>query len=176
MNQVLMAIGRVQRTSGNEVYLWAQDCITKSSAELVADKRFPRLDREIAAKLLKVVRKGRFGLLFQQMVEQERSISGGVPNGCCMLRAIFRHFQLERDRIGMLGERNLLNLRLGGTALSDVEAFREKYQYVLATITLDDLPKSTAMFNHLVDELERCHVLKSKVEKARVAPVGSHRR
>ena len=25
-----------------------------------------------------------------------------------MLRKIFKHFQLERDRIGMLGERNLL--------------------------------------------------------------------
>ena len=47
-------------------------------------------------------------------VESERMTTGSVPNGRCMLRAIFRHFQLEKDRIGMLAERNLLNIRLGG--------------------------------------------------------------
>ena len=107
VNQVLMAIGRLQKTPGDEVYQWAQACMSSTEQELIADKRFPRLDREIAAKLLKTCRKGKFGLLFQNMVEQERISSGGMPVGRIMLRAIFKHFQLERDRLGSLGGRNL---------------------------------------------------------------------
>ena len=176
INQVLMAIGKVQRTAGDEVYIWAQECMTLTDTQLKADLRFPRLNREIAAKLIRACRKGRFGLLFQQQVEQERSRSGGMPNGRCMLRAIFRHFQLERDRIGMLAERNLLSTRLAGGSLQDLEDFRDKYLYVLTTIPDADLPKPSTMFNHLIDELDKCPALKQKVEKARESRPGSHRR
>ena len=69
VNQVLMAIGRLQKTTGDKLYLWAQDCLTSSEEQLRADKRFPRTTREIAAKPLKTCRKGKFGLLFQNMVE-----------------------------------------------------------------------------------------------------------
>ena len=171
-----MAIGKVQRTAGDEVYIWAQECMTLSDTQLKADLRFPRLNREIAAKLICACRKGRFGGLFQQQVEQERSRSGGMPNGRCMLRAIFRHLQLERDRIGMLAERNLLSTRLAGESLQDLEDFRDKYLYVLTTIPDADLPKPSAMFNHLIDELDGCPSLKQKVEKARESKPGSHRR
>ena len=57
---VLMVIGKVQRTAGDEVYIWAQECMTLTDSQLKADLRFPRLNREIRA-----CRKGRFGLLFQ---------------------------------------------------------------------------------------------------------------
>ena len=176
VNQVLMAIGKVQRSPGNEVYLWAQDCMKLDDKALASDLRFPRLDREIAAKLIKVCRSGRFGLLFQQMVESERMTTGGMPNGRCMLRAIFRHFQLEKDRVGMLAERNLLNIRLGGGSIAELIAFRDKYLYVMTTIPLDDQPRETTLFYHLIDELDKCQVLKAKVEKAREAGQSSHRR
>ena len=171
-----MAIGKVQRSPGNEVYLWAQDCMKLDDKALASDLRFPRLDREIAAKLIKVCRSGRFGLLFQQMVESERMSTGGMPNGRCMLRAIFRHFQLEKDRIGMLAERNLLNIRLGGGSIAELITFRDKYLYVMTTIPLDDKPRETTLFNHLIDELDKCPTLKAKVEKAREAGPSSHRR
>ena len=106
--------------------------------------------------------------MFQQQVEQERTRSGGMPNGRCMLRAIFRHFQLERDRIGMLAERNLLNTRLAGGSLEVLD--------VLTTIPDADLPKPSTLFNHLIDELDKCPTLKPKVEKARESKPGSHRR
>ena len=176
VNQVLMAIGKVQRSPGNEVYPWAQDCMKLDDKALASDLRFPRLDREIAAKLIKVCRSGRFGLLFQQMVESERMSTGGMPNGRCMLRAIFRHFQLEKDRIGMLAERNLLNIRLGGGSIAELIAFRDKYLYVMTAIPLDDQPRETTLFNHLIDELDKCPTLKAKVEKAREAGLSSHRR
>ena len=176
VNQLLMAIGKVQRLPGNEVYLWAQDCMKLDEKSLTSDLRFPRLDREIAAKLIKVCRSGRFGLLFQQMVESERMTTGGMPNGRCMLRAIFRHLQLEKNRIGMLAERNLLNIRLGGGSIAELIAFRDKYLYVMTTIPLDGQPRETTLFNHLIDELDKCQALKSKVEKAREGGLTSHRR
>ena len=67
--------------TGDELYLWAQDCLTSSEEQLRADKRFPRTTRKIAAKLLKTCRKGKFGLLFQNMVEHERNTAGTMPMG-----------------------------------------------------------------------------------------------
>ena len=176
VNQVLMSIGKLQKTHGHEVYAWAQECLTHDEAILKADPRFPRTDREIAAKLLKTCKSGRFGILFQQMVEAERADSGGMPCGRVMLRMIFKHFQLERDRIGMLGERNLLQLRVPGKNVSDLEAFKQKYEYILQTIPNSDLPREQTLFNHLIDELEKSPVMAYKVQKAREAPFGSHRR
>ena len=72
-----------------------------------------------------------------------------------MLRKIFHHFKLERDRLGMLSERNLLSLRLNGTTLCELESFRDKYQY-MTTIPIDDMPRDQTLYNHLMDELDRC--------------------
>ena len=142
---------------------------------LKKDSRFPRLNREIAAKLIKVCKKGKCGLLFQQMVESERLTTGSMPNGRVMLRAIIRHFQLERDRQGMLGERNLLQLKLHGNSISDLETFRDKYLYILSAIPHSELPREQTLFNHLMDELERSPI-SDKIRKAREAPHNSHRR
>ena len=131
VNQVLMAIGRLQKTPGDEVYQWAQACMSSTKQELIADKRFPRLDREIAA--------------------------------------IFKHFQLERGRLGTLGGRNLLKLSLAGPSLADLDAFREKYVYVLTAIPVAEQPRETSLFDHLLDELEKCTALKP----ISVATVGS---
>ena len=99
-----------------------------------------------------------------------------MPCGSVMLRMIFKHFQLERDRIGMLGERNLLQLKVTGKFVSDLEAFKQKYNYILQTIPASDLPKEQTLFNHLIDELEKSPPMAYKVQKSREAPVGSHRR
>ena len=74
------------------------------------------------------------------MVEESRLAGKGMPCGRVMLATIFRHFQLEKDRIGMLGERNLLTLRLKGNKVEDLINFQEKYRYIMAAIPVDDLP------------------------------------
>ena len=82
-----MSIGKLQKTPGNEVYQWAQECLTNDEAVLQADPRYPRTDREIASRLIKTCKRGRFGLVFQQMVEAERAASGAMPCGraqCCV--------------------------------------------------------------------------------------------
>ena len=120
INQVLMNIGSLQKTPGSDLYHWAQECLTKDDSALRGDRRFPRTDREIATKMLKVCKSGRFGIIFQRMVEESRLSGVGMPCGRVMLATIFRHFQLEKDRIGMLGERNLLTLRLKGHKTEDL--------------------------------------------------------
>ena len=177
VNQVLMAIGKLQKTPGNELYLWAQECLTSTEEELQADPRYPRgTDREIASKLLGTCKDGRFGLLFNQMLESERAASGAMPCGRAMLRNIFKHFQLERDRLGMLGERNLLSLKAPGNTIADLVTFRDTYIYVMSTIPVEDLPRPQTLFNHLIDELEHHAVMAPKVVKAREARLDSHRR
>ena len=60
-------------------------------------------------------------------------------------------------------------------SIAELIAFRDKYLYVMTTIPLDDQPRETTLFNHLIDELDKCQVLKAKVEKAREAGLSSHR-
>ena len=128
--------------------------VTSDEAELQADPRYPRTDREIASKLFSSCKVGRFSLAFQRMVESERAACGAMPCGRAMLRKVFKHYQLERDRIGMLAERNLLSLKVTGNSVANLEAFRDKYIYVMSTIPLEDLPRHQTLFNHFIDELE----------------------
>ena len=46
----------------------------------------------------------------------------------------------------------------------------------MSTIPVQDLPREQTLFNHLIDELERCSIMAHKVQKAREAPLYSHRR
>ena len=46
----------------------------------------------------------------------------------------------------------------------------------MAAIPVDDLPRETTLFNHLLDELEQFTPLANKITKSREAPAGSHRR
>eukprot|EP00435_Cladocopium_sp_Y103_P002371 s5920_g1.t1 len=46
INQVLMAIGKLQKTPGNEVYQWAQECLVSDESILQADPRFTKLVEE----------------------------------------------------------------------------------------------------------------------------------
>ena len=110
------------------------------------------------------------------MVESERLATGSMPCGRAMFKRIFQYFQLERDRIGMLGERSLLSLRIPGNIHADFEAFRDKYIYVMPTIPIQDQPREQTLFNHVIDELERCSIMAHKVQKAHKAPLHSHRR
>ena len=80
------------------------------------------------------------------MVESERLATGSMPCGRAMLKRIFQYFQLEHDRIGMLGERSLLSLRIPGNIHADFEAFRDKYIYVMPTIPIQDLTARTNPF------------------------------
>ena len=91
------------------------------------------------------------------------------------LRRFFRTSNLKRDGLGMLGERNLLTMKLAGSSIQDLENFRDKYQYILTTIPVLELHRPQTMYNHLMDEFERCTALTPKITKSREAPVG-HRR
>ena len=59
-----MSIGKLQKTHGHEVYAWAQECLSHEESVSKADLRCPRTDREIAAKLIKTCKTGKFGILF----------------------------------------------------------------------------------------------------------------
>ena len=76
----------------------------------------------------------------------------------------------------MLGERNLLSLKMAGNTVQDLENFRDKYIYVMSTIPNEDLPREQTLFNHLIDELEKNSLIASKVQKSREAPLSSHRK
>ena len=83
VDQVLMAIGKLQKTLGNELYLWAQECLTSTEEEFQADPRYPRTDREVASKLLGTCKDGRFGLLFNQsqLLKGLKWYTRGSPEG-----------------------------------------------------------------------------------------------
>ena len=48
----------------------------------------------------------------------------------------------------------MLKLSLVGPSLADLDAFREKYVYVLTAIPVAEQLKETTLFNHMLNELE----------------------
>ena len=59
----------------------------------------------------------------------------------------------------MLGERNLLSLKVPGNTVAVLVTFRGTYIYVMSTIPVEDLPRPQTLFNHLIDELEHHAVM-----------------
>ena len=47
-----------------------------------------------------------------------------------------------------------------GNDAAALEAFRDRYLYVLTTIPIDELPRPQTMFNHLLDELEKNGIMR----------------
>ena len=163
INQVLLNIGTLQKTPGPDLYHWAQECLTKDDSALRSDRRFARTDREIAAKMSKVCKSGRFGTIFQRMVEESRLSGVGMPCGRDMLATVFSHFQSVKERQNRRVRREEpFDPKAKGDKTEDLITCQEKYRYILAAIPSEDLPKETTLFNHLLDELEQFAPLAAK--------------
>ena len=68
---------------------------------------------------------GQFGL-FQTMTEEARRLTGDMPHGRVMLFRVFHKFDLDSDRHGQLGERDLLDVEMNGKGVDALEDFRDK--------------------------------------------------
>ena len=102
-----------------------------------------------------------------------------------MLRKVFSRFELERDRAGMLGERQLLACRVPGNAgkdgklvatLADLEAWKDKYEFISTGVPSEDMPKERTLFNFMFDELEKHPLMEAKIERCRGSAHGSAKR
>ena len=121
-NTALTAIGGMQRTEGNQVYQWALRCTTaRNESELSSTDGFPILDRKIGVKLQSSAKGGKFGFIFQTMIEESRRKSQSMPSGRQMLYRVFSEYDLERQRGGMISHQQLLNVRLNGSSIQDLE-------------------------------------------------------
>ena len=58
----------------------------------------------------------------------------------------------------------VVSLDRGRGSIAELIAFRDKYLYVMTTIPLDDQPRETTLFNHLIDELDKCPALNPNID------------
>jgi hypothetical protein len=177
-NTVLMEIGSLQKNDGDEVYQWGLKALSaKSDRELMSADGFPRLDRMLAKKLQASAKTGNFGLVFQTMVEESRKTSGSMPSGRQMLRRVFSEYDLERQRGGMIGQAQLLNLKMpAAPTIESLETFRDKVIFVRSAIEDEDLPKESTLECWLFENIKNHPKMASTVEKYHSAFLGSHRR
>ena len=175
-NTVLTTIGGMQKTEGNELYQWALKCTTaKSIKELESSEGFPILDRKIGVKL-QASAKGKFGMLFQTMIEESQRKQQSMPKGRQMLWRVFAEFDLERQRGGMIGHQQLLNVRLKGGNISDLEQFRDKIVFIRSAMEDEDLPSPSTLELFLYQQLKTHPELATMIDKYESSSLGSHRR
>jgi hypothetical protein len=110
------------------------------------------------------------------MVEEARKHSQTMPKGRVMLRRIFAEFDLERQRGGMVSHQQLLNVRLGGNALSDLETLRDRILFIRAAMEDDDLPKQATLESFIYQQLKHHPKMGTAIEKYESSKLDSHRR
>ena len=175
-NTVLTTIGGMQKTEGNEVYQWVLKCATaKLIKELESSEGFPVLDRKIGVKLQASAKDGKFGMMFQTMIEETRRKQGAMPKGRQMLWRVFNEFDLERQRGGMIGHQQLLNVRLKDSSIADLEQFRDKVVFIRSSMEDEDLPKDTTLELFLHQELKQHPKLTSMIDKYESSSLSSYR-
>jgi hypothetical protein len=164
-NTILTTIGGFQKTEGSEVYRWALRALTaKSDRDLASSDGFPVLDRKLGVKLQASAKHGRFGLIFQTMVEEARKKTQSMPSGRQMLRRVFAEFDLEKQRGSMASQQQLLNIRLAGHSMNDLELFRDKVLYIRSAMEDDDLPKASTLESFIYQQLKNHPKMTTSIE------------
>jgi hypothetical protein len=176
-NTVLTTIGGFQKTDGNELYQWIMRCTTaKSEKELESSEGFPITDRKLGVKLQSSAKGGKFGLLFQSMIEENRRKYQRMPSGRQMLWRVLNEFDLERQRGGLINQKQLLEIRLAGNTVGDLDVFKDKIVFIRSAMEDVDLPNDSTLTSFLYEQIKYHPKLATTIEKYESSKLGSHRR
>ena len=111
-------------------------------------------------------------LIFQTMTEQSRRLNQSMPSGRQMLYRVFSEYDLERQRGGMISHQQLLNVRLSGSNIQDLEKFRDKILFIRSSMEDEDLPKASTLESFLYENIKHRPKLSTIIDRYENAGPG----
>ena len=145
---------------------------------------FPRLDRWLAAELIK-------GL--KQLPELQFKVQGYIegctrdatagctrdataPRGRAILHMISRHFDLDRHRGALLTSQSVFQLELSGYSVKDLQEFSGQIMKTLNAIPSQDWPNKRMLGEFLFHKLRAVRRLERVIDETKRNPENSSMR
>ena len=177
-NSIILLFGRLD-ISEEEVLTkwWAQSF--QIGCEAVAQESsgpFPRLDRRLAAELIK-------GL--KQLPELQFKVQGYIegcardataPRGRAILHMISRHFDLDRHRGALLTSQSVFQIEFSGYTIKDLQEFSGQIMKTLNAIPSQDWPSKRMLGEFLFHKLRAVRRLERVIDETKRNPENSSMR
>ena len=184
MRSVFIAsVSRIDTTDGDVLAKYVSHCFEGGRGKRFREALhnsvvFTRFNKHVAAELIQtddLATNTELAAEFSSYVESCALRVQG-PKGAPLLNLLYQHFSSVGASGVALGQMHLLELKLEGNSLSNVQAFISKARYVRNGLKVDDRPSDATMFHWLWHEVKRVPCLSRITNKVRDSSNSSHRR
>ena len=181
-NALLTQFAAIDRTGQARVLRWLQICVRPevTNTEIAFfqnnPEQLPRLDSYLASQLSDARHmKGEFGLEVQAYIERAHS-HGVLPSGRAMLAMLSRRFRVDRVRGATVTQQTLLAITLDGFSYSQMQAFKERVEYVLNGIAPEHWPSDETLFSWFYAKIKVSRGMQRVIDKVKDSSPTSRRR
>ncbi|CAE7259976.1 unnamed protein product [Symbiodinium sp. CCMP2592] len=129
-------------------------CGTAENPEVFEDSGdYPLLDRILGHRMLELAKGTKFSLDFQTLQESAQK-KGKQPKGRHLVWVVLQKFRLEKDRGTSLTQHHLLSLTVSGSDAKGLDEFRQKFNYILEALEVDERPTDVGIRSLMYEQLK----------------------
>ena len=169
-NSIILLFGRLDISEEDVLTKWLAQSFQIGCETVVQESsgQFPRLDRWLAAELIK-------GL--KQLPELQFKVQGYIesctreataPRGRAILHMISRHFDLDRHRGALLTSQSVFQIDLPGYAVKDLQEFSSQIMKTLNAIPSQDWPSKRMLGEFLFHKLRTVRRLERVIDEIKI--------
>ena len=181
-NTVLPMFMSLDRSEHNHLANWLMKAFhAKTKAEILQrntdSEGFPRFDRVLCSWFSKPeCLKGHFGTKIQAYLEEAMN-SGLQLRGRPLLNMVVREFDLDAALGGVVSAVELFQIPSPEhDSIPSLQNFRDKVQYILGQIPVNEKPVDSMLAKWLFERLKRVKFLQLTIDRIRESPSEAHER
>ena len=175
-NHLFSSIARLAKGDEAPILEWMSKCTKAEGPEAFEDSGdYPLLDRILGHCMLELAKGTKFSLDFQTLQESAQK-KGKQPKGRHLVWVILQKFRLEKDRGTSLTQHHLLSLTISGTDAKSLDDFRQKFNYILEALEVDERPTDVGIRSLMYEQLKSHPKMALHIDRYRNSSATSSKR
>ena len=152
-NQLFSSVAKLAKGDKTPILEWMSRCLKAENPEVFEDfGDYPLLDRILGHRMLELAKGTKFSLDFQTLQESAQD-KGKQPNRH-LVWVVLQKFRLEKDRGTSLTQHHLLLLTDSGSDAKGLDEFRQKFNYTLEALEVDERPTDVGICSLMYEQLK----------------------
>ena len=175
-NHLFSSIARLAKGDEAPILEWMSKCTKAEGPEAFEDSGdYPLLDRILGHRMLELAKGTKFSLDFQTLQESAQK-KGKQPKGRHLVWVILQKFRLEKDRGTSLTQHHLLSLTISGSDAKGLDEFRQKFNYILEALEVDERPTDVGIRSLMYEQLKNHPKMSLHIDRYRNSSANSNKR
>ena len=175
-NHLFSSVAKLAKGDEAPILEWMSRCLKAEGPEAFEDSGdYPLLDRILGHRMLELARGTKFSLDFQTLQESAQK-KGKQPKGRHLVWVILQKFRLEKDRGTSLTQHHLLSLTISGNDAKGLDEFRQKFNYILEALEVDERPTDVGIRSLMYEQLKNHPKMALHIDRYRNSSANSSKR